>query len=83
MESRLHLFPFKSYFYYTGLVADHQPDFEFQMSGNVGSGICKSGTVDNVGLAVGVTLLFRSVQELLLRLVSSGQFSFFLVLLVN
>ncbi len=33
------------------------------MSGDAGSAICKSGVVENVGVAVGVTLLSLSVQE--------------------
>ena len=59
----------------SGLVADRQQHFEFPMSGNVGSVICNLDTVENVGVAVGVTLLSLSVQGLLLRLVYTCQFS--------
>ncbi len=33
------------------------------MSGNAGSAICKSGVVENVGVAVGIASLSLSVQE--------------------
>ena len=47
------------------------------MSGNYGCAISKSGMVENLGVAVVVALLSLSAQKLLLRLVSSCQFSFF------
>ena len=56
----------------SGLVASHQPHFEFAMSVDVvqcRSAIFKSGVVANV--AVGVALLSHSVQELWLRPVST------------
>ena len=56
------------------VVWPQQPYFEFPMSDNIGSE-CKSGVVENVGVAVVLTLLSLSVQELLLRLVSTCQFS--------
>ncbi len=50
----------------SGFVADHQPLFEFPMSGNVDSNKSESGMVANVGVAVGIASPSLSVQKLFL-----------------
>ncbi len=48
---------------------------EFSMSADVENVIFGSAVVDNVGVAAGIASLSLSVQELLLGLVSTCQFS--------